>query len=131
MNLPRRAALLVDEWPTTFTTMLEQRFNMDVGPHSMILTVSYLGNQLTDRQRRDIKVFLVNRRTEQMHSWLTEVTTRLQENALSAEWVRSQDFSKDLEFICRIRIAAVFNFPCDTPTIPNGRYPLAFILTSL
>ena len=128
----RSFALLYGEWPSRFSTMYASNLNMDVGSHSRVLTVSYLDYDLTERQRREIRTFMINRPPSQVYEWIASVIERLHTNQLTPEWLKSQDFNKDLEFICGVKIICIFNFPCDEPIIkPTDRYPLAVVFSGL
>ena len=134
-NTKRKAALFAQNWPTKFSTMVERKWNMHIGPPTgpkmTIMHASYHETDLTWRQRRAFLDFLASRETPYMHRWLEAVTQKFMNDRLTETWINSQDFCKDLRSACGVRIVAVFNFPCETEELPDDHYPLAFVLSSV
>ena len=128
----RSFALFADEWPTNISMWLANELTMSVGSHERPIVVSYLQHGLSQRQREDVRTFLMNRPQRQVHVWLAEVITRLHTKELTTEWLKAQEFNIDLEALCQVKIECIFNFPCEDPIIrPTEKYPLGFIMTSL
>ena len=126
--MERKAALIADSWPQSFSIFIERNWNMNFDDKPVKLKVSYLDAGLSEKQRNDFKTFIFNRRTTFMHKWLIEIIQRLFAGKISKEWIEKQDFIIDLKFICGIQVDLVFNFPCETETLPTDLYPLAFVL---
>ena len=95
------------------------------------LSVSFLDKDLTTKQRSDFASFLSSRKSIHMAQWFASIIPRLYGDAITQEWVESQDFARDLRNNCGIKIVMITNFPCDTDIIPKNNYPLAFVITGV
>ena len=127
--MERKAVKFTKEWVSEFSIIAQRTWGgMKIQGVCDSVMVSYLDSQLTEKQQRDFKIFLVNRRNEQMIPWIRECVERLLSETLSKEWMEKTDVFKDLKFICNINITAVFTFPNDTTKIPRDVYPISFML---
>ena len=131
--MKRKAALFTPKWPAGFSTVVERKWAMHIGPPTdkqTVMHVSYHETGLTVDQRDSFISFLFGRSTPYMHEWLAEVATRLINDRLTSTWVQEQNFCKDLATTCGLNITAIFNFPSEEEELPANYYPLAFILSS-
>ena len=126
--MERKAAKLEDQWPESFKVFMVQKWDMEFDEEPVQLQVSYLDSELTAKQRDELLSFLNNCESTMMQEWYKSVIPRLFSGNLSKEWVLEQEFARNLRLTCGIRIVLIFNFPCDTLTIPKDIYPLAFVL---
>ena len=121
---------MFDQWPTEFSVVAERRWTMQIGPRSTVMAVSYVETNLSALQRANFISFITNQENQKMHEWLASVTARFENGVLTRDWIKEQEFCKNLLLFCEIQISGVFNFPCETPEIPESEYPLAFVLES-
>ena len=104
---------------------------MTVLGHEVTMGVSYLYEELSEKQKRDFSVFLVNRRKEQIIGWLMEVAEKLSKEELNEEWLDKQDFYKDFKFICQMKFTAIWNFPSKRKKLTGKSYPIAFFMAPI
>ena len=129
MNLDTKAVKFTDKWPEEFQVLASRRwFNMKVLGHEVTMGVSYLYSELSEKQKKDFSVFLVNRRREQIIGWLMDVANKLANEELTGEWLDKQDFYKDFKFICQLKFTAIWNFPSKRTKLTGHCYPIAFFM---
>ena len=125
----RKAAKFTDTWVAEFSILAQGTWSgISVSGVFDSVVVSYLDTGVTEKQQRDFKVFLANRRHEQIIPWLISSIKHLKSETMTQTWMEQTDFHKDLKFICNINIIAVLNFPSETTELPPKAYPLAFML---
>ena len=129
--MERKAVKFTPEWCPSFTIFAQRTWwNMPISDSIGQVTVSFLDSGLSERQRSEFRVFLVNRETERVSAWLIAVISHLISDSLTEEWLNRQDLCINLKFICGIKITSVLNFPCQGLTVSTSDYPLAFVLSS-
>ena len=129
MEMNRKAVKFTETWAMEFSIIAQGTWTgLNIPGTCDSVQVSYLDTGLTDKQQKDFKTFLENRRNEQMVPWLVASVERLKSETLTKDWMEKTDVHKDLKFICNINITAVFNSPGEGKRLPSDLYPIAFML---
>ena len=129
MRLETKAVKFTEKWPQEFQIIANRKwFNMVVLENNVTMSVSYTYESLSEKQKKDFSVFLVNRRHVQIIKWLMDVAEKLAKDELTETWMNNQDFYKDLKFICQLKCTAIWNFPAKGKYLPPGKLPIAFHL---